>query len=79
MRQSDRALLLGGLLFFGLIYDSMGFLRMALLCSFLHEAGHVLVFFLCAMRWPKLCLGIGGIALSGGQKLGHKKELAGLW
>ncbi len=76
MRQSDRALLLGGLLFFGLIYDSMEFLRMALLCSFLHEAGHVLVFLLCARRWPKLCLGFGGIALSGAQKLGQKQELA---
>lgn len=76
MSQTDRALLLGGLLFFGLLYDSMGFLRMALLCSFLHEAGHVLVFLICTGRWPKLCLGFGGVALSGAQKLSRRQELA---
>lgn len=76
MSQTDRALLLGGLLFIGFLYDSMGFLRMALLCSFLHEAGHVLVFVLCTGHWPKLRLGFGGIALSGAQQLGRKQELA---
>lgn len=76
MSQTDRAMLLGGLLFIGFLYDSMGFLRMALLCGFLHEAGHVLVFLLCTGRWPKLCLGFGGIALSGAQALGRKQELA---
>lgn len=49
----------------GLLFDPLGFLRMALLCSAVHEAGHILAYILCTHRLPKLTLRLGGAALSG--------------
>lgn len=59
----------------GLLFDPLGFLRMALACAALHESGHVLVYMLCAHRLPKLRFSLEGISLSGTQQLSRTKEL----
>ena len=38
----------------GLLFDPLGFLRMALLCSAVHEAGHILAYVLCTRHLPCL-------------------------
>lgn len=47
----------------GLLFDPMGFLRMALLCSVVHELGHVVAYWGATGRFPPLQLSVGGIAL----------------
>lgn len=59
----------------GLLFDPLGFLRMALVCAAIHEGGHVLIFMLCAHRLPKLQFSIEGISLSGAQRLSRTQEL----
>ena len=59
----------------GLLFDPLGFLRMALVCAALHESGHVLVYMICAHRLPKLRFSIEGISLSGAQRLSRAQEL----
>lgn len=59
----------------GLLWDPMGFLRMALLCSAVHEAGHVLVWRCCSGCWPQIKPGLGGFSLSGAP-LSSGQELA---
>lgn len=59
----------------GLLFDPMGFLRMALVCAVLHECAHVLAFVLCAHRLPKLRFELGGICLWGTQRLSRTAEL----
>ena len=60
----------------GLLFDPMGFLRMALVCSVIHEAGHVLVYFLCARRLPRLRPGLGGVSLEEGGMLTAGQDMA---
>lgn len=59
----------------GLLFDPLGFLRMALVCAALHESGHVLVYALCTRSLPKLRASVGGIALAGAQRLSRAQEL----
>lgn len=59
----------------GLLWDPMGLLRMALLCSAVHEAGHMFVWRLCAGRWPRPQPGLGGFSLQGAP-LSAGQELA---
>ena len=58
-----------------LLFDQLGFLRMALVCAALHESGHVLVYVLCARRLPRLRFSVEGISLSGAQQLSRAQEL----
>lgn len=58
----------------GLLFDPMGFLRMTLVCAFVHESGHVIAYVLCARRLPKLHFGAGGVALSGAELLPRVQE-----
>lgn len=74
-RTSVQPVLLCACLAAGLLFDPLGFLRMALFCAAIHESGHVLVYALCAHRWPKLRFSITGIALSGAQRLSRAQEL----
>ena len=59
----------------GLLFDPLGFLRMALVCAALHESGHVFVYLLCVHRLPKLRFSVEGISLSGAQRLSRAQEL----
>ena len=59
----------------GLLFDPLGFLRMALVCAALHESGHVLVYMFCAHRLPGLRFSVEGISLSGAQRLSRAQEL----
>lgn len=61
-----RAALLCALLFLALWRDSMGLLRLTLLCAALHEAGHILAFRCVCGAWPVLRPGFGGAALQCG-------------
>jgi hypothetical protein len=67
----------------GLLFDPMGFLRMTLVCAFVHESGHVLAYMLCAHKLPGLHFSAGGIGLSGAEQLPRTQELwvlaAGRW
>ena len=59
----------------GLLFDPMGFLRMTLVCAFVHESGHVLAYMLCAHKLPGLHFSAGGIGLSGAEQLPRTQEL----
>lgn len=59
----------------GLLFDPMGFLRMALVCAVIHESGHVLAYALCTRRLPRLRFGLGGVSLCGAQELSRWQEL----
>ncbi len=74
-RTSPQTVLLLACLTIGLLFDPMGFLRMALLCSLVHEGGHILAFWLCCGIWPGIALRLGGAALSGAQRLSRRQEL----
>ena len=47
----------------GLLFDPMGFLRMALFCSVFHEAGHIIAYWIITGCFPPLQFRVGGIAL----------------
>ncbi len=68
LRVRRPVLLLAGLVLL-LQRDSLGLMRMALLASVLHEAGHVAVFLLYKRRWPILCISVQGVGM----------ELQGEW
>lgn len=55
-------LLLAGLVLL-LQRDPLGLVRMALLASVLHEAGHVGVFLFYKHRWPALTISVRGIGM----------------
>ncbi|WP_302321879.1 M50 family metallopeptidase, partial [Ruthenibacterium lactatiformans] len=59
----------------GLLFDPMGFLRMTLVCAFVHESGHVLAYMLCTHKLPGLHFSAGGIGLSGAEQLLRTQEL----
>ena len=59
----------------GLLFDPMGFLRMTLVCAFVHESGHVLAYMLCTHKLPGLHFSAGGIGLSGAEQLPRTQEL----
>lgn len=61
-----RAALLCALLFLALWWDSLGLLRLTLLCAALHEGGHLLAYRAACGAWPALRLGLGGAALQCG-------------
>lgn len=59
----------------GLLFDPLGFLRMALVCAAVHESGHVLLYMLCTHRLPRLRFSLEGISLCGAQRLSRAQEL----
>lgn len=65
-RKRIRAALLCALLFLALWRDTLGLLRLTLLCAALHEAGHILAYRAVCGAWPALRLGMGGAALQCG-------------
>ena len=54
----------------------MGFLRMALAASVMHEAGHILVYTLCTRTLPRLAPSLGGISLRMDKLLTRRQEAA---
>ena len=72
---SVQPILLCACLAAGLLFDPMGFLRMTLVCAFVHESGHVLAYMLCAHKLPGLHFSAGGIGLSGAEQLPRTQEL----
>lgn len=60
LRQPE-VLLLG--LWFGLMHDPLGILRISLLCSLLHESGHIAAWVVFTGTLPVLELSPGGIGL----------------
>ena len=60
LRQPE-VLLLG--LWFGLMHDPLGVLRISLLCSLLHESGHIAAWVIFTGTLPVLELSPGGIGL----------------
>lgn len=60
----------------GLLFDPLGFLRMALVCSAVHEAGHMAACLLCVHRLPRVVPGVGGLSLSLNVPLSRAQELA---
>lgn len=78
MKQNDGAngVLLLAALSAGLLFDPMGFLRMALAASVMHEAGHILVYTLCARSLPRLAPSLGGISLRTDKLLTRRQEAA---
>ena len=67
-------LLLG--LWFALTHDPLGIVRISLLCSLLHECGHVLVWIISTGKLPVLELSPGGIGLClGTAQLSARKEM----
>lgn len=79
MKQNDGAngVLLLAALSAGLLFDPMGFLRMALAASVMHEAGHILVYTLCTRSLPRLAPSLGGISLRMDKLLTRRQEAAG--
>ena len=72
LRQPE-VLLLG--LWFGLMHDSLGVLRISLLCSLLHESGHIAAWVIFTGTLPVLELSPGGIGLClGNARLSPCKE-----
>lgn len=51
------------LLAFALVWDGNGILRMGLLCAFLHESGHLVMFHLLRGYWPDLQISPFGLCL----------------
>ena len=60
LRQPE-VLMLG--LWFGLMHDPLGILRISLLCSLLHESGHIAAWVVFTGTLPVLELSPGGIGL----------------
>lgn len=58
----------------GLLFDPAGFLRLALLASFIHEAGHIVFYIICKFKLPKLTLTAGGISLNSTADLTLKQD-----
>ena len=72
LRQPE-VLLLG--LWFGLMHDPLGILRISLLCSLLHESGHIAAWVIFTGTLPVLELSPGGIGLClGNARLSPCKE-----
>ncbi|OUP25059.1 hypothetical protein [Gemmiger sp. An194] len=72
LRQPE--LLLFGL-WFGLTHDPLGILRISLLCSLLHESGHIAAWIVFTGTLPMLELSPGGIGLClGNARLSPCKE-----
>lgn len=72
MRQAE-LVLLG--LWLGLTHDSLGILRISLLCSLLHESGHIAAWILFTGTLPVLELSPGGIGLClGTTQLSSRRE-----
>ena len=72
LRQPE-LLLLG--LWFGLTHDPLGVLRISLLCSLLHESGHIAAWIVFTGTLPMLELSPGGIGLClGNARLSPCKE-----
>lgn len=72
LRQPE-VLLLG--LWFGLMHDPLGILRISLLCSLLHESGHIAAWVVFTGTLPVLELSPGGIGLClGNARLSPCKE-----
>lgn len=72
LRQPE-LLLLG--LWFGLTHDPLGILRISLLCSLLHESGHIAAWIIFTGTLPMLELSPGGIGLClGNARLSPCKE-----
>lgn len=72
LRQPE-LLLLG--LWFGLTHDPLGILRISLLCSLLHESGHIAAWIVFTGTLPMLELSPGGIGLClGNARLSPGKE-----
>lgn len=72
LRQPE-VLLLG--LWFGLMHDPLGVLRISLLCSLLHESGHIAAWVVFTGTLPVLELSPGGIGLClGNARLSPCKE-----
>lgn len=72
LRQPE-LLLLG--LWFGLTHDPLGVLRISLLCSLLHESGHIAAWIIFTGTLPMLELSPGGIGLClGNARLSPCKE-----
>ena len=78
MKQNNGAnvVLLLAALSAGLLFDPMGFLRMALAASVMHEAGHILLYSLCTHSLPRLAPSLGGISLRMDKLLTRKQEAA---
>ena len=76
MKQNNGAnvVLLLAALSAGLLFDPMGFLRMALAASVMHEAGHILLYSLCTHSLPRLAPSLGGISLRMDKLLTRKQE-----
>ena len=74
-RTSVQPVLLCACLAAGLLFDPLGFLRMALACAAVHESGHVLVYILCTHKWPKLRFSAAEITLFGAHRLSRAQEL----
>lgn len=72
LRQPE-VLLLG--LWFGLMHDPLGILRISLLCSLLHESGHIAAWVIFTGTLPVLELSPGGIGVClGNARLSPCKE-----
>lgn len=72
LRQPE-LLLLG--LWFGLTHDPLGILRISLLCSLLHESGHIAAWIVFTGTLPMLEMSPGGIGLClGNARLSPCKE-----
>ena len=72
---SVQPILLCACLAVGLLFDPMGFLRMALLCSVVHELGHVVAYWGATGRFPPLQLSVGGITLKKIHFLSLRQEI----
>ncbi|MEG1477004.1 MAG: M50 family metallopeptidase [Oscillospiraceae bacterium] len=51
-------------LFVGLIFDNSGLLRMVLVASVMHEAGHILAYYIFTHKLPHIKISAGGISMS---------------
>lgn len=72
LRQPELLLLA---LWFGLTHDPLGILRISLLCSLLHESGHIIAWVAFTRTLPVLELSPGGIGLCiGNARLSACKE-----
>lgn len=58
----------------GLLFDPIGFLRLTLAASFIHETGHILFYIICKFKLPKLNITAAGIALNSTQDLSVSQD-----
>lgn len=56
-------LLLCGMLYLLLYFDASGFLRLGLASALLHEAGHILVYWVFTGRCPVIQIGLTGLCM----------------